>query len=68
MILSVVHTPNGNLIELRVKDGVYTTHLYAPVEDGVKEIGIEEAKDWQRSIRDVRSVDRDEGINVMDVR
>lgn len=64
-----MHTPNDNLVELRVKDGVYTTHLYSPAEDGVREIGVEEAKDWQRSVRDVRNVDREyEGVNVMDVR
>jgi hypothetical protein len=69
MILSVLHTPNGNLIELRVKGGVYTTTLYQPVKDSVREIGVEEAKDWQRSVRDVRNVDREhEAVNIMDVR
>ena len=69
MILSVLHTPNGNLIELRVKDGVYTTALYELAEDGVREIGVEDAKDWQRSIRDVKHVDREaDGVNIMDVR
>lgn len=50
-MLSVMHTPNGNLVELRVEDGVYTTHLYQPAEDGVREIGVEEAKEWQRTVR-----------------
>lgn len=55
MILSVMHTPNGNLVELQSEDGVYTTHLYQPVEDGIREIGIEEAKNWQRTVRQLQS-------------
>ena len=51
MILSVMRTPSGNLIELHAQDGVYTTHLYQPAEDGVREIGVEEAKEWQRTVR-----------------
>ena len=50
-MLSVMHTPNGNLVELRVEDGVYTTHLYQPAEDGVREIGVEDAKEWQKTVR-----------------
>lgn len=69
MILSVLHTPNGNLVALCVKDGVYTTRLYEPAEDGVREIGAEEAKDWQRSVRGVRLLDDEsEAVNLMDVR
>jgi hypothetical protein len=51
VILSVMRTPSGNLVELRAEDGVYTTHLYLPAEDGVREIGVEEAKEWQKTVR-----------------
>jgi hypothetical protein len=67
MILSVMHTPNGNLVELRVEDGVYTTTLYAPVEDSERELSVLEARDLQHTIRLTRACDL-EGVTVMDVR
>ena len=67
MILSVMHTPNGNLLELCVDGGVYTTRLYQYVEDSEREIGLEEAKDLQAVVRRARAFDVDATI-VADVR
>ena len=67
MILSVLHTPNGNLVELRVDDGVYTTTLYAPVEDSERELSVVEARDLQHTTRVAQAFEL-EGVIVMDVR
>jgi hypothetical protein len=69
MILSVIHTPNGNLIELRVEDGVYTTNRYELAEDGTREIGAVEAREWQQAVRAAKQVDAEiEAVNLVDVR
>jgi len=69
VILSVLHTPNGNLIELRVKDGVYTTNRYELAEDGTREIGVVEAREWQQAVRAAKQIDAEvEAVNLMDVR
>jgi hypothetical protein len=67
VILSVLHTPNGNLVELCVENGVYTTTLYAPVEDSERELSVLEARDLQHTIRSARILDL-EGVTVVDVR
>lgn len=62
-----MHTPNGNLLELRVEDGVYTTHLYAPVEDSERELSVVEARDLQHTTRVTQAFGL-EGAVVTDVR
>jgi hypothetical protein len=57
MILSVIHTPNGNLLELRVEGEVYATRLYQYVEDSERELSVMDAKDLQRTIRNAEHLD-----------
>jgi len=69
VILSVIHTPNGNLIELRVKDGEYTTHRYEAADDGVRHISVEQAKEWQQAVRAAKLIGESlDAVNIMDVR
>ena len=62
-----MHTPNGNLIELRIDDGVYTTTPYEKVLDSERELSVLEARDLQHTTRVAQAFDL-EGVIVMDVR
>lgn len=69
MILSVLRTPNGNLLELRAEDGVYKTRLYQYVEDSEREIGVPEAKDLQSTVRALKALgEGQQAITIVDVR
>lgn len=57
MVLSIIHTPNDNLLELVVEDGVYTTRLYQYVEDSERELSVMDAKDLQRTVRSAQCLD-----------
>jgi hypothetical protein len=67
MIASLMHTPNGNLLELRVEGGVYTTRLYQYVEQSEREVSVEDAKTLQRTMRAAQHLD-DDAVTVMEVR
>ena len=67
MIASIMHTPNGNLLELRVEGGVYTTRLYQYVEQSERDISVDDAKALQRAMRAAQHLD-DDSVTVMDVR
>lgn len=67
MIVSVMCTPNDNLLELRVEGGVYKTRLYQYVESSEREIGVEEAKELQSIIRRTKYLDV-ESVIVTDIR